>query len=443
MSARKNQGELLARWLDGECSAEERQRVSEWLLADPAARESLREMAEQAVMIADIERTDSAREEARGSQGPAVAAPLVRVGVWGRGWRWGMAAAAAFALLAAASQIPKLSMRPGVKVARVAGSGQFMGAGGEFARQVEAGATLRPGDSIETRSCDAWVELELRDGSRMTVAGHSSLRLLEGAGGETRLKLQRGNLWMGPGATPGERSRVVVVTPTAVVEANEAQFDIQTSDRETLLRVNQGSATARQVLDETSALVGSGEQTAVALSIPGALKVVPQPRPINQWACDLGLVPDVILGRWLPPLEGLRARLGAQPLLWPIPGKEPILLHAAALSVLGTIERPVVLEPGARLVFHGKTQRAQTVRFGFSTQRMRGVFSGKFELDLPPQALGPAGSPWKAELPMADFRPLQPQLSAKPDGLELMDVYALTIREDAGLEIHHIALIPE
>jgi len=446
MSGSEEQRDLLPRWLDGGCSPAERARVSEWLRADVSAREYLRELAEQAVMIADVERTEAARADARPRHEPVAEVgrvPAAFSPFRGGAWRWGMAAVAAFVVLAAASQIPKFKSRPGVKVTRVTGAGQFMGAGGEYARQVEAGASLRPGDSIETRSCDAWVELELRDGSRLTVAGHSSLRVLEGAGGETRLKLQRGNLWMGAGSAAGERGRVVVVTPTAVVEAKEAQFDLQTSERETLLRVNQGSATAQQVLDEISAQVGPGEQLAAALSMPGPPKAVPQPKPVNQWACDVGLVPEIILGRWLPPQDGLRARLGAQPLLWPIPGREPILLHAAALTVLGVNERPVVLETGARLVFHGKTTRAQTVRFGFSTQRMRGVFSGKFEMDLPPQVLGPAGEPWKAELPLADFRPLQPELSARPEGLELKDVYALTIHEDAGLEIHHIELVRE
>ena len=33
-------------------------------------------------------------------------------------------------------------------------------------------------------------------------------------------------------------------------------------------------------------------------------------------------------------------------------------------------------------------------------------------------------------------------LAAAPEGLEPTDVYALTIQEDAGLEIHHVELVP-
>ena len=46
------------------------------------------------------------------------------------------------------------------------------------------------------------------------------------------------------------------------------------------------------------------------------------------------------------------------------------------------------------------------------------------------------------DLPLRDFRPLNPQLASSPDALELTDVYALTIKDDAGLEINHIELLP-
>jgi hypothetical protein len=70
------------------------------------------------------------------------------------------------------------------------------------------------------------------------------------------------------------------------------------------------------------------------------------------------------------------------------------------------------------------------------------MFAGKFELDVQPEVLGPAGETWEVSLPVAEFRPLQPELSFTPEALELTDVYALTVQEDAGLETHHIELRP-
>ncbi len=169
----------------------------------------------------------------------------------------------------------------------------------------------------------------------------------------------------------------------------------------------------------------------------------PQPGPINSWVSDLWLIPQVILGKWLPPTGNERARLGADPLLWPISDRESVMLYAVALAAWKSTERPVLLHSDSKLRFRGRTELAQTVRFGFSAQKMRSVFAGKFEVDVPPSSLGPAGKTWEVELSLRDFRPLNPQLASSPDALELTDVYALTIKDDARLEIYHIELVPE
>ena len=65
------------------------------------------------------------------------------------------------------------------------------------------------------------------------------------------------------------------------------------------------------------------------------------------------------------------------------------------MAVLRSSNRPVLLQPGSKLVFRGRTERPQMVRFGFSAQRMQGVFAGKFEIDAPPESLGPGALPLK------------------------------------------------
>jgi hypothetical protein len=68
---------------------------------------------------------------------------------------------------------------------------------------------------------------------------------------------------------------------------------------------------------------------------------------------------------------------------------------------------------------------------------------GKFEMDVRPEELGLVGETWEVRLSLSRFHALQPGLSASPIGLELTDVYALTIQEDAGLEINSIELLPQ
>jgi hypothetical protein len=353
-----------------------------------------------------------------------------------------VAAAASVTLLAVfASQLVPTT-KPGiVRVSKVTGSSQYFGSKGRAEKALTTGISLGAGDTLETRSCDAWVELKLRDGSTITIAGHSTLRILDAEAGREHFKLLQGSLWGTP--APGRAAEAVLIqTPTVAAEMRGAQFDIQTSPSKTMLRVNEGSARVRQNLDGSTVEVPKGHQVAASLSRREPLAVAPQPQPINYWASDLWQVPEAILGKWLPPTGNERARLGADPLLWPISDRDSVMLYAVALAAWKSTERPVLLQSDSKLRFRGRTERAQTVRFGFSAQKMRGVFAGKFEVDVPPASLRPVGETWEVELPLRDFRPLHPQLASSPDGLELTDVYALTVKEDAGLEIHHIELVP-
>ena len=267
------------------------------------------------------------------------------------------------------------------------------------------------------------------------------LGVLEEESGALRLHLLHGSLWVSPAAKSGA-TPLVIQTPSSALEAKSAQFDLHACSTETTMRINAGSARVKQNVDGREVNVAAGDQVVTSLNRREPLTALSQPKPINSWACNLGLIPEITLGRWLPLGATERARLGAEPLLWPIPNHDPLLLHVAALSVLRSSDRPVLLQAGSKLVFRGRTERAQMVRFGFSTQKMRGAFAGKFEIDVRPEALGPAGQTWTVTLPLSDFRPLQPHLSPSPDGLELNDVYALTVIEDADLELNHIELVP-
>ena len=433
--------ELLLRCLEGHVTEAERAQAVEFLHHNAEARAFLREVAEQSVMIAELERIAAGRVQALHPRG-RVGAERKIVPVNFLTWRRAAAVAAVLLVLGAlAFQFVPLRPSPFAQVSKVTGSGQYFGAKGGGEHPLRAGATLAAGDTLETRSCDAWIELKLRDGGAITVAGQSSLRIVEPESGRAQFRLQRGALWGSP--APGAKDGgMLIQTPILSADLRGAQFDLQTSATETMLRVNDGTARVRQTLDGSTAELGRGQQVSVSLNRRGPLAVSAQPSSINYWSCDLWSVPEVILGRWLPPTGGERARLGAEPLLWPVAHRDSVLLHAVALAAWKSTDHPVLLRSDSRLVVRGRTARSQMVRFGFSTQRMRGVFAGKFETDLPPAALGPAGETWQVEIPLSDFKPLQPHLASSPDGLELTDIYALTIQEDAGLEINHVELRP-
>ena len=439
------QRELLVRYLDGVTSVEETERVVEQLRRDPEARAFLRLLSEHAIVVADLERIASSREQALHtveSRSTQRVGSRLLWGVWPWNWRGAAAFAMVLVLVASGWWIRSNTASNRIRITKATGSSRYFGAKGNVDNTPTSGLTLGAGDTLETRSCDAWMDLQLRDGTTLTLGGNSVLRFLRDGTGRTHFELSQGSLWVTPAAEKaGER--VVIQTPALLAEMASAQFDLQTSSAESILRVNDGSGQITQPMTGNSVKLVKGQQTHVSLSRRTPLAAISQPTPINRWACDLEQAPEVNLGRWLPSTPTERARLGAEPLLWPVSEKESVLLYAVSLAAWKSSEHPVVLHDASRIRFRGRTARLQTVRLGFSVQKIRGVFAGKFEADIPARALGPVGQTWEVELRLTEFRPLHPQLATSPEGLELTDVYALTIREDAGLEIHHVELVPE
>ncbi len=445
---------LLLRYLDDRLAPEERRQVEDLLRASPPARALLRDLAEHAIAIADRERLADATSAAGAHPDPHAAPPAhpapdhprpVRFRLPAP-FRFPFAFAASLLLLAiVAWRFAPSTPGPVARVTKCTGSSQYFGARHGTDGPLLDDLALLPGDTVETRSCDAWVELTLHDGTVLSLSGHSTLRILETEGGTNRFRLLSGHLWAAPIVhDPPARAPLAILTPSLAAETGLAQFDVHASPHETLLRVNRGTARVVSLsLSETPPVVlRAGHQLTADLRQPAALEPVPQPKPIHFWASHLWRVPEIAVGQWLPLEAAEPARLGAAPLLWPLSDTETVLLHAVAIAAWKSTDHPVVLRADSRLRFRGRTDRAQPVRFGFSTQRMKGVFSGKFEIDLAPHALAPPGQTWDTEIPLADFRPLQPHLAASPEGLELTDVYALTIQVDAGLELNHVELIP-
>lgn len=60
-------------------------------------------------------------------------------------------------------------------------------------------------------------------------------------------------------------------------------------------------------------------------------------------------------------------------------------------------------------------------------------------LSIKPQS--PPTHRWSLQWPLDRFRALYPQLNDQSSGLQLIDVYALTVQDDVGLEILGVELI--
>ena len=425
--------ELIRRHVDGTATTEDRKVLQEALRTDAAVRR-------QFTRYTNI---DAALGSGRHAEAPAaepVSSPRRQAWMNWFAWRLLTAAGAAAVLAVVVSQVVYAHFAERRQIATVAtasGVVQFFGGYGSLQEELRIGAKLAAGDSIETRSCHAIADLALQGGGRLTLGGNGTLRILEGESGLTRWNLTRGNAWASP-----DMQGFVIQTQNAIVEAHGAQFDIQTFGEGTRLRVNAGTARIRSLLDGQEVEVPAGYQATTGMRHDEPLHVVAQPQPVESWTCSFSSAMQPAYGKWLPGRDSSTMRLSTAPLLWPLPKRAPILLHMASLRVLRDSPRPVLAHNDSTLVFRGRTTRPRPVIFGFSMQKVRGVFAGKFETHVPAKKLGPVGADWEVQLPLSVFRPLYPQLAVAPDGLEMVDVYALTVIEDAGLELARVELVP-
>ena len=433
-------GPLLDRllvFLDGGGTADERCSVEALLREDAAARELLRDLAEQAVTVADCRRMAGEENDTQTRQGerPRAGRPA---------WRWPAIAAG---LVVAAAAAGALSARPAAplvigQVTKAVGATRLFTAAGRIEEGIAAGATVGPGDTLESRSSDAWVATALSDGATLTIAGESVIRVLLPEASERRFDLVEGSLWLDP-ASETAAAPVVVRTPAAVLEATGALFDVRSGATETVVRVHGGLVRAARRVDGAILDVLPGSRCTVTLAADTPLAAEPQPDPTADWRLDPMSIGAAGHGLLRLATADRPASLSAFPLLWREGSHAPVLLHVVGAAVWRASDAPVRIGPESRFRFRGRSTRPVAIRFGVSTQRMQGVFSGKFEVDVAPNRQARDGDTFEVELTPADLVAVNPTLANSAEGLEVADIYALTILEDAGLEIVSIEVTGE
>jgi len=425
MTLSEEQNEFLLRHLNGQLGPDEEAKVADLLRGNAGARAFLRAVAEQAVVVADVERIDQHKPL------PAiVAAPEFRP------WKWAVAAAVAFVLLAA-FVIASTPPRHAAKVSDILGPCQYIAADGKVREEVKVGTVLRVGDTIRTRSSSAWVKLELNGGSLMTIAGRTQLRLLN-VDGRRGFQLAYGNLWATVAQSLGGKA-VSIQTPTATVEAKAAQFDVEAHSTTSIVRVNSGTANVVRLADGQAADIVADHQAVASISRNQPFAAARQPEPVNAWNCSMLAGRGAVFGKILPPTAEGRSRLGAGPLLT----AKKTTIYAANFSVQCSGSPPVLIEGGSRVRIRGTTRTDSPVYFGITTQRIKGGFFGKYIAKIGAGALGQAGEPWQIEVPLSKFKPKTEHLPDLPLGMELTDIWVFSPEESTELEIHRVEFLPK
>ena len=426
--------ERLVRHVDGQLSDAEADQVAASLRNDPEARRFLRELAEQAVMIADLERETQGRRAV--TQEPPLAAPTrgrrARILTPSQPFGAVLAIAASIAILLSAGLLFRKFQQRGeiATITALDGAIQWTGDGGRVVRDLTVGTKLRGGiiEGIEPLS---WFELQFADGTTVAITGNSTLTFSDL--GQKRLQLKSGTASANVRPQPPGRP-MVIQTTSAALEVLGTQFAIETDTSATRLDVTQGRVRVKRLSDGADIDVPARHRVLAAAD--HEFSVVPVLAPIDSWTSSLPLGPARTFGRWIPPTAGHDAAL----LAVPYTTRVGWTIFVAASGVTGWDDPPVMLHAGTRLRFRGRLAMSSPVYFGVTMRDANGAFAGRFHT-VRSEVEFAVGDDFDLTLPLRDFvldpalKPMAKKLPSRPFELSVETVWCHTLTRRAGLQL--------
>ena len=437
--------ELLLQYLDGNLPPEKEAQVADLLRRDPEARAFLREVAEQAVIVAELERVEESRERALSARRDD--ADSQRKGIRGIGilsnpfarWPWAVAAAALVALMA---NVYFLITNVEPKIARItelSGSVRWTGDGGRVVHDIEVGSSLH-GGTLESLSADSWSTLAFRDGSTITISGQSMLMISERE--QKELYLRGGNLSASVSPQPkGKPMRID--TPTAKVEVLGTELSMEAEPASTILRVSEGQVRVTRLVDGSVSEVPAKHQIVASANPKTDFSVNRRPEPVSSWQSNLPR--GTIHGEWTPDLADGACGLRATPMLLYRQKKlkkKPSPFYIAIVGVSHGQSPPVALTPGGKFRIRGRIEATGDVEFGFTTHHPDGGFAGKGAVTRRFEVIEKTDKNLDVEFHLEDFKLMAKEIPDSLIGLILFEWWCSTDEVDVGLSISRIELIP-
>ena len=435
--------ELLLRYLDGDLAPDEESQVADLLRRDPEARAFLRGLAEQAVMIADLERAEQGRQGELGakhnwdgrrdsSSGRTDVARALLAKL-----PWAVAAAAVVALVGSLVFLRSDGESQFAKVSGLNGSVQWTGNGGQVIRDLKVGDRLS-GGMLEALSADSWCTLELLDSSTLTISGESALTVSQLQ--QKELHLRRGSLSANVVPQPDGKP-MLIHTPTAELEVLGTQFNLEAERSSTKLNVNEGRIRVTRLEDGSVAEVPADHEIVAAVDRDVEFNATRRPEPVTAWLSEL---PEAsIYGTWLPGDETDQGMVRANQMLVRCDEEQKLLkFYVVSLGVSRKRPKPVVLSSGATFHIRGRIDYSREVYFGLTMLHPKGGFAGKYIVERKCEVAQEADQVFDIELRAEDFLPQYEVFPDSPIRLELFDWWCCTYDVDAGLSVESVELVP-
>lgn len=451
MNERKPTLELLLRYLDNDLSSDERTDVEDLLRQDQAAREMLREIAQQAVVVADVARVSGATRVGK----PSDVSSETRGRSAGR--QRLLLTVATIAFLAATVSMLRRGGEPEiVTIKALNGPVEWIGSGGRVTEELAVGRAL-PGGTIELLSADSWIEVEFHDGSTVTLSGQSAVTISEQK--QKELRLRYGSLSANVQPQPAD-CPMLVHTPSAELKVLGTQFNVDALTESTRLAVNEGSVRLKRLTDGKEIVVPAKHAVTASMEDQNGLPLSARARAVSVWKSDLRT--DVVLGKWRSDHWTLGMRLKKAVASGEMNKADAIKTYknAAALdaedgsvwadaspygslvllSVAQSSATPVVLRANARIRITGRRHSGVSVKFGITTKKSAGGFGGKYSVSVEDDALRGDDNSFEMELPLSKFDE-ETDFGDSYVGKELSDWWCVAESTSAKLEITNVELI--
>lgn len=415
--------ELIERYFLGTISEQEMERLDQHLQDDPSLRDLFRATARFDTNLREAAFQSEDEEESSVTRVSFVKSPLFI----------GLAAAAVLMLSAVLHLWPQNDNSNHIAtVVEVGGSLRWTGDGGEVRERLTEGEALS-GGTLESLSADSWVEIVFQDGSKVALSGQSAVTFSQSAGGNV-VRLREGNL-SAKVTSPGQDKAMRFITPTAEAEVGSTQLTLRADASTTKLTVYEGRVHVTRLADGSMQDVPANHFVVAALDTGEAFLTQPRAQYVDTWKSKLPY--GIGHGEWHPHDDDAPGHIEAKPLLWREYGRN-MVLYLAAFTAIDAEHRVAILKEDAHVRVVGRLAEECEVHFGLTTHRVGGGFAGKY---IASRQLGGSDEPFVLDLPITAFHRQYPCFPESLIGHELIDWWALTINEDAGLEIVSVELL--
>ena len=417
----KNHNNLINRYFIGTISALDMKRLDALLQDDPNLRQAFGKAARMDANLREAALQTEYKDDK----------PHIHISRFPWGWQATAAALVLAVFLLLWQQHGDKGSSHIARVVEVHGSLRWTGDGGEVKNELTKGLVLS-GGTLESLSADSWVEIAFHDGSQLALSGQSLMIFSKNYTGQM-IRLREGSL--SAEVAPQQDSKAMrFITPTAEARVLGTQLTLRADSSSTRLMVYEGRVQVTRLADGSAQEVPADHFIVAKLDIGESFQVQPREQYVDSWKSNLPY--GIVHGKWHSAQQGESGYLEAKPLLWKEYGKH-MVLDLASFSAIDQRQQTALLQNRARIRIIGRLSEDFEVHFGLTTHRVGGGFAGKY---IASRHLDGSTHPFEIDLPITAFHRQYASFPESLIGHELVDWWALTINQEAGLEILSVEL---